>query len=78
MEPKKIVNYETLESKTGERCQVDDGLQLLLDLGAALSHVPDSEVRRVCKVVMEEFQLEVLVDGGPPLLWLLLHLQIAN
>ena len=33
----------------------DDGPQLLLDICAAFSHVPESEVGRVQEVVMKEF-----------------------
>ena len=56
----------------------DDGLQLLLDVCASFSHIPDSEVGRVHEVVMKEFQLELLINFRLPLLWLLLHLQIAK
>ena len=58
--------------------QVNDGLQLPLDVGAALSHVPDSEVRRVCKVVLQEHEFELFGEDSPRLLFLFLHLQIAN
>ena len=77
-----VVNVVVSEAAPGlalrPHVQVDDGLQLPLNVGVALSHVPDSEIRRVCKVVLQEHEFELFGEDSPRLLFLFLHLQIAN